>query len=193
MTCIDNKINDDDITQVFFDKFNILYNFVRYNDNSLNILLGDNMSDVKQYCKDCSDDDDYVYSHKHVVAIENVQEAIHKVKSGKSDCVDSMMSDNLLHGTNSLFRYIACLFTTMLCHGIAPTGFLLSKLVPIPKNKRINKCDSNKYRQIAISSLLCKVFDIIILDSQSKSLGTDVLQFGFKKSSLTVICTSLML
>ena len=46
---------------------------------------------------------------------------------------------------------------------------------------------------IAISSLLCKVFDIIILDSQSKSLGTDVLQFGFKKSSSTVICTSLML
>ena len=47
--------------------------------------------------------------------------------------------------------------------------------------------------QIAISSLLCKVFDIIILDSQSKSLGTDVLQFGFKKSSSTVICSSLML
>ena len=45
------------------------------------------------------------------------------------------MLDNLLHGTNRLFQYIACLFTTMLCHGIAPTGFLLSKLVPIPKIK----------------------------------------------------------
>ena len=51
----------------------------------------------------------------------------------------------------------------------------------------------NNYRQIALSSLLCKVFDIIILDSQSKSLGTDALQFGFKKNSSTVICTSLML
>ena len=172
-TCIDNKINDDDITKVFFDKYNILYNSVRYNDNSLNMLLADNLSEVKQHCMDCSDDD-YVYSHKHVITIENVQEAIHKLKSGKSDCVDSMMSDNLLHGTNRLFQYIACLFTTMLCHGIAPTGFLLSKLVPIPKNKRGNKCDSNNYRQIAISSLLCKVFDIIILDSKSKSLGTDV-------------------
>ena len=103
------------------------------------------------------------------------------------------MSDNLLHGTNRLFQYIACLFTTMLCHGIAPTGFLLSKLVPTPKNKRGKKCESNNYRQIAISSLLCKVFDIIILDIQSKSLSTDVLQFRFKKSSSTVICTSLML
>ena len=39
------------------------------------------MSDVKQHCIDCSDDDS-VYSHKHVITIENVQEAIHKLKSG---------------------------------------------------------------------------------------------------------------
>ena len=148
-TCIDNKINDDDITKVFFDKYNILYNSVRYNDNSLNILLGDNMRDVKQHCIDCSDDD-YVYSRKHVVTIENVQEAIHKLKSGKSDCVDSMMSDNLLHGTNRLLQYIACLFTTMLCHGIAPTVFLLSKLVLIPKNKRGNKCNSNNIGRLLL-------------------------------------------
>ena len=68
-------------------------------------MLGDNMRDLKQHCIDCSDED-YVYSHKLVVTIENVQEAIHKLISGKSDCVDSMMSDNLLHGTNRLFQYI---------------------------------------------------------------------------------------
>ena len=38
------------------------------------------MRDVKQHCIDCSDDD-YVYSHKHVVTIENVQEAIHTLKN----------------------------------------------------------------------------------------------------------------
>ena len=71
------------------------------------MLLADNLSDVKQHCMDCSDDG-YVYSHNHVFTMENVQEAIHKLKSGKSDCVDSMMSDNLLYGTNRLFQYIAC-------------------------------------------------------------------------------------
>ena len=60
------------------------------------------MSNVKEYWIDCSGDD-YVYFHKNVATIENVQEAVHKLKSGKSDCVDSMMSDNLLHGTNRLF------------------------------------------------------------------------------------------
>ena len=34
--------------------------------------------------------------------------------------------------------------------------------IPIHKNKRGNKSDSNNYRQIAFSSLLCKLFDIVI-------------------------------
>ena len=55
---------------------------------------------------------------------------------------------------------------------------LLSTLVPFPRG---NKCSSNNYRKIAISSILWKIFDIIVLDAQYDSLSTDVLQFGFKK------------
>ena len=61
-----------------------------------------------------------------------------------------------------------------------------------PKNKRGNKCDSNNYRQISISSLLGKIFDTIILDKQKMSLETDVLLFGFKNNSSTVIRTSML-
>ena len=57
----------------------------------------------------------------------------------------------------------------MLTHGVAPLCLLLSTLMHIPKN----------YRQIAISSILGKIFDTIILDTQQMSLETDVLQFGF--------------
>ena len=60
----------------------------------------------------------------------------------------------------------------MLTHGVAPAGLLLSTLVPIPKYKR-KKSDSNNYRQIAISSLFCKLFDIIILEEQHHGLITD--------------------
>ena len=61
----------------------------------------------------------------------------------------------------------------MLVHGIAPGALLLSTLVPIPKNKRGTKSDSSNYRAIAISSLLGKIFDIIVLTEQCKSLETD--------------------
>ena len=122
------------------------------------------MRDVKQHCIDCSDDD-YVYSHKHVITIENVQEAIHKLKFGKSECVDSMLSDNLIHGsdgTNRLFQYIACLFTAMLCHGITHTGFLLSKLVPIPKKikEEINVTQTTIGRLLFV--VYCKKYLILL-------------------------------
>ena len=80
----------------------------------------------------------------------------------------------------------------MLTHGVAPQVLLLSTLVSIPKNKRDNKCESNNYRQIAISSLLGTIFDTIILDKQQMSLETDGLQFSSEKNSSTVICTSML-
>ena len=81
----------------------------------------------------------------------------------------------------------------MLIHVVAPSGLLLSTLVPIPKNKRVNRCNSDNYRQITISSILGKLFDIIVLEEQEDSLFTDMLQFGFKKQSSTVLCTSMLL
>ena len=43
-----------------------------------------------------------------------------------------------------------------------------------------------------ISSLLGKLFDLIVLTEQCKSLQTDNSQFGFKQHSSTVICTALL-
>ena len=61
----------------------------------------------------------------------------------------------------------------MLVHGTAPAGLLLSTctLVPLTKNIRGNKCDSNNYRAIALSSELGKLFGIIILKEQSTSIS----------------------
>ena len=84
------------------------------------------------------------------------------------------------------------LFSMMFTHGVAPQALLLSTLVYIPKNRRGNKCDFNNYRQIAIIRLLGKIIDTIILDKQQMSLETDVLQYGFKKNSFTVISTSML-
>ena len=92
-----------------------------------------------------------------------------------------MLSDNFKNGTKKLNIYISLLFTCMLIHGTAPGGILLSKLVPIPKNKRGNKSDSSNYRVIAIS----KMFDLIVLSEPCKSLQTDNLQYGIKQNSST--------
>ena len=144
----------------------------------------------------CTDDivtvisDNYI--HTHSIHVELVSNAINHLKLDKNDCVDGLSSNNLKNVTHLLNVFISLLFSSMLVHGTAPAGLLLSTLVPLLKNKRGNKCDSNNYRAIAISSLLGKLFDIIILKVQYTCLTTDVLQFGFKPHSSTTICTSLL-
>ena len=103
------------------------------------------------------------------------------------------MFDNFKNGTDLLFTLISLLFSAMSIHGIAPSGLLLSTLVSIPKNKSSNRYNFDNYRQIAISSILGKLFDIIVLEEQEDSFCTDILQFGFKKQSSTVLCTSMLL
>ena len=70
--------------------------------------------------------------------------------------------------------YISLLFTS---------GLILPTIVPVPKNKRGNLSDSN-YRTIALSSLLCKLFDTIIIEKHEDNLITDDLQFGYNNNLL---------
>ena len=124
-------------------------------------------------------DDNDAYTHTHVITVAHAKNAIHKMKSRKSDCIDGILSDNFKEGTDSLYTVYILLLFSMFLHGVPPSGLLMSLLVPIPKNKRGNKCYSENYRQIAISSLMGKLFDNIVLEEQQDSLLTDLLQFGF--------------
>ena len=91
----------------------------------------------------CIENDNIV--HTYCVTYDQVQCAINKIKPEKSDCIDGMISDHLKNRTKKLNIYISLLFNCMLVHGTAPGGLLLSKLVPIPKNKRGNKSGSSNY------------------------------------------------
>ena len=172
--CIDKKTGSESIAELFSEKYRELYNSVSYELEQMATISNDNKSDITMYCMNdtrCIENDNIV--HTHCVTHDQVQCAVNKIKPGKSDCIDGMLSDHLKNGTKKLNIYISLLFTCMLIHGTAPGGLLLSKLVTIPKNKRGNKSDSSNYRAIAISSLLGKIFDLIVLSEQCKSLQTD--------------------
>ena len=194
--CMDNVNGSEQIVKIFSDKYCELYNSVGYGNLQLANIISDNTVDVIMYCMNehnptCTVNESI--THTHSVTPDMVQSAINKIKPGKSDCTDGMLSDNLMNGTLKLNMFISELFSAMLIHGVAPGGLLLSTLVPIPKNKRGSKTDSNNYRAIAISSLLGKLFDLIVLSEQAPCLKTDSLQFRFKKCSSTVTCTALLM
>ena len=101
------------------------------------------------------------------------------------------MSESLINGTDILFSCLANAFHLMITHGITCEKFNKSFLVPIPKDKRKSLNDSNNYRAIALSSIICKVLEYIILDRMN-TISTSDLQCGFKKDYSTVLCSFLV-
>ena len=53
-----------------------------------------------------------------------------------------------------------------------PNSFLQSSMIPIPKGARANLSNSDMYRSIAISSLMGKILDNVLIERQSCSLAT---------------------
>ena len=77
----------------------------------------------------------------------------------------------------------------MLVHGTVPDNFLLSTIVPIPKSYKNSIFKSSNYRGIALSSVLGKVFDKIVLTKFESILKTSPYQYGFKTKHSTSQCT----
>ena len=66
---------------------------------------------------------------------------------------------------------------------------LLATLVPIVKDKLGNICSSDNYRSIAISSLILKIFDCVIILLYADKLDLDQLQFSYQPNISTLMCT----
>ena len=65
-------------------------------------------------------------------------------------------------------------------------------MLPLPKGARADLFNSDMYRSIAISSLLSKILDNVIIERQQDFLSTSNYQFGFKAKSSTVLCTTMV-
>ena len=79
----------------------------------------------------------------------------------------------------------------MLKHGYAPEDMLMSTVETIPKNKKKSLNGSNNYRGIALSSIIGKVLELLILNSNRDILRSCDLQFGFKSKHSTILSVHL--
>ena len=78
---------------------------------------------------------------------------------------------------------------SFIIHGHISLYLLLSTLVLIVKNKLTSQNVSKNYRAIALSSLLLKVLDWIILCLYGDSLSFHDLQFAYQENCSTTMCT----
>jgi len=66
---------------------------------------------------------------------------------------------------------------------------LLAVLVPIVKDKLGNISASKNYRSIAISSIILKIFDWIVILLFGETFGLDDLQFSYQAGCSAYMCT----
>ena len=118
-----------------------------------------------------------------------IKNVISNLKFGKSDELYDWGTDALKYGVDLVSPHFRNMFRGFLVHGHISQFFLSCALIPIVKDPRSSKLSSDNYRLIAISSLILKIFDYIILSLYGPNFVSDTLQFGFQKGSSTTQCS----
>ena len=127
------------------------------------------------------------------VTDEIVHDAATKLKVNKIDPIFEFTSNTLKNAPNLLFVHLSVIIKSYLIHAHVSTVLLLSTLVPIIKDKMGDICSSQNYRSIAISSLILKILDWIIILLFGTSLGLDDLQFSYQENCSTTMCSYLVI
>ena len=118
-------------------------------------------------------------SHCHDIDNSDVSKAVAKLKTDKISDNGLVYSNNFIYGSNLLHKCLGILFTSMVYHNFAPQTF--------GAIKPALTC-SDKYRSIAISNVIGKILDHVIIDRQSECLKICDYQFGFKpKASMVLV------
>ena len=179
---IDDKTEVEEISNIFADKYDTLYNSVSYSLNDLDRLKMDIERNIDNKCA----------NHPHTISLKVLKDALSKLKLGKKE-ENGLFSNHLIYGSDRLIVMIALLFNSMLVHGIAPDDLLLGTMIPLIKNSRAVKQCSDNYRALIIDTGMSKLLDIVILDKQKDALETSELQFGYKEKLSTTMCSFMVL
>ena len=118
-----------------------------------------------------------------------IKTAAKNLSDNKSDPVFSYSSHCIKNGTEKLFELLSIAIQSFLIHGHITLFLLLATLIPLIKDKLGSINSSKNYRSIAISSLVLKLFDWIILTLYGVTLGLDELQFAYQPGCSTMMCT----
>ena len=98
------------------------------------------------------------FSEDYVISVEDVGDAIVKLKLHKSDGDFELSTDHFVHTSNDLAIHIALLLPAVVVHGFSPHRLVVNTIIPIPTGRNVNSGDSENYRGIALSStVFCEV------------------------------------
>ena len=169
----------DDIPEYLASMYEELYNSVDDKENLRNL---------ESQLEDMIDDQSLEFIDR--ISPDVVRSATQKkLKPGKTDPVVDIKSDFLIHAPDEVFVILCLCFKSYIVHAHVSSFLLISTMVPLLKDKLGDITSSNNYRSIALSSLVLKIFDLVLLSTFSEFLQLDDLQFSYQADVSTSMCT----
>lgn len=176
---IDGEANHGSIANIFADKYKALFNSVPSSPTDMASISSElNKLIEKTTAADA------------IVSTDEVSAAIKRLNANKHDGSREIWSDFFIWAPYPLINHLSSLFSAMLIHGYSPKSINLATVFPIPKDG--DRCCSDNYRGIALSSCMAKLMEIILMSKSKSSIATSDLQFAYKKGHGTSMCTLLM-
>ena len=168
----------DQVADYFRDIYKGLYN------------SANDMDDLLKICKQTEAEVDYTQAQFiRKITPDLLKQAASKLKPAKSDPVYSFSSDCFKQGPDVLYAHLSTILQSCAIHGHVSQHLLISTLVPLVKDKLGNISSSKNYRSVAISSLLVKLIDWVVILLNGESLKLNELQFAYQTGCSTVMCT----
>ena len=94
--------------------------------------------------------------------IDGVKNAIANLKKNKAPGSDGIYPEMIIYAGDVLVDRLTKLFNMCLVHGFVPDSFGQSVIVPVLKDKNGNAGCYNNYRQISLTTIFSKVFELYV-------------------------------
>ena len=134
---VDGAQTEGKISQTFSRKYD---NSVSYDETDVSLLQDDISKSVSSHLHDSGPD----CICKRGVSGNLVEQAMAKIKFGKTDANNGCSSNHFKNGTKKTeCIYFSLLLTGILTHNYVPCSMLTNTIIPIPKNRRKSLNDSD--------------------------------------------------
>ena len=171
--CINGITGEGDIANLWKNHYSILLNSSE--DDSSKDFVYDSFKNIS-------------FNQEMHVTVNEVLSLVHSLESGKSAGLDGLNGECLKYADVILSVLLSFCFTCMFKHSYLPSAMLDSVIIPLVKNKCGDLSDISNYRPIAISCIVSKIFENVILLRIEEYLWTTDNQFGFKAHHSTDLC-----
>ena len=173
---IGGAIGDKNIANCFATTYQSIYA-----DSPANSVLRSRFYEEYEKYKDSHLNDSVT---PYLLSWTDMKICVQNLKLGKASST-FMKVEHIFNGCPELLRYLHLLFNGLISHGYLPYEFLFGTISPVLKDSNGDVSDPGNYRPITLSPCLAQFFEYCLLHKFKDYLGSDDLQFGFKKAHST--------